>query len=255
MDTEKKLIKVSLPITAPSGKIRVKKREILNEHGVPGRTRQDPMTQKCYVEWQIGYDVPINDSAKVEHTTLTSKTFTGSNGKTKYLYELSEYIKYFYDWGIISKDELLSIKDILENLPMDAHFDRHPDMAIRRRHFQTREINELEFLYTVVESPLVVHKFDQYEVITEIEIKEQQHAVGTQPMLYLCFPITELDEGADLLGRVARQKEEATFTFDQSKKVLLLEMLKIFGMLTSRHNTDVVSIIDLILGEWGDDSE
>ena len=247
IDAEKKTLKVAIPLTAQSGKTRIKKRSILNEHGVPAATRSKPMTQECYVEWQIGYDVQVGDKDKEGLTTLKDKTFTGYKGVNKYLYELSEYVKYFHDWGVITDSELMNLKDYLTTLPIDCYFDTRSDMAIRRRIFQEKTINDIPFLYTVIESPLVVHKFDRYEIMTEIEIKEQQRAVGMQPMLYFCFPLTELDEGTTLLGRISQVKEEATFTFDSNKKFLLIEMLKIFGMLSASHNHDVRSIIKLIL--------
>ena len=252
---ENKTLKIAIPLTLQSGKTRVKKRSILNEHGIPAATRSNPMTKECYVEWQIGYDVLVGDAEKENLTTLTEKSFTSYKGKQKYLYELSEYIHYFYIWGIITYDELVTLREYLETLPTHSYFDTHSDMAIRRRIFIEKTINDIPFLYTVIESPLVVHKFDQYEIVTEIEIKEQQRAVGMQPMLYFCFPLTELDDGANLLGRISNAKEEATFTFDANKKFLLIEMLKIFGMLSANHNHDVRNIITLILGECGDDCE
>lgn len=249
VDSNKKIIKVAIPLTKQSGKIRVKKRSILNEHGVPAATRSKCMTSDCYVEWQIGYDVQKSDEDKANLTTLKDKIFIGYKGVEKYLYELSEYVKYFYDWNIITKDELIDIAESLESLQSNCYFDTHSDMAIRRREFQPKTINGIPFLYTVIESPLAVHKFDNYEIITEIEIKSQQRAVGMQPMLYFCFPLTELDEGSDLIGRISKAKECATFTFDENKKSLLLELLKIFGMLSASHNSDVRSIIKLIVDE------
>ena len=45
--------------------------------------------------------------------------------------------------------------------------------------------------------------FGDYEIIAEITIREKQRAVGTQSMLYFCFPITELKSEDPLIGRCA----------------------------------------------------
>ena len=50
-------IRIEIPLTTQSGKIRVKKRNSFYEYGIPTATRQIPFSQKHYIEWQIGYDV------------------------------------------------------------------------------------------------------------------------------------------------------------------------------------------------------
>ena len=247
LDSTNKTITVAIPLTSSSGKTRIKERSILNEYGIPVATRQQPFNQKHYIEWQIGYDIKTNDKEKAELTTLKDKTFLGANGYTKYLYELSEYIKYFYDWGIISRYELLDIKKFLSNIRKDDYLDVHNDLSIKRSHLIEKEIDNIKFLFSKVEYPLLIYKFKNYEIIAEIQTKEKQYAVGTQPMLYFCFPITELENSEKLLGRTAETKEFADFVFNKDKKEVLLELLKIFGLLTENHNKDIISIINLIL--------
>ena len=106
-ELKNKEIRVAIPLTKGTDKTRIKKRSILNEYGVPVSTKTEPFTQSCYVEWQIGYDVITSDAEKLEKTTLKDQTFIGANGKEKTLYELSEYIKYFYDWKAVSKESLI----------------------------------------------------------------------------------------------------------------------------------------------------
>ena len=92
IDNFKKEINVLIPLTVPTGKIRIKQRSILNEYGIPFASRTNNFTQSCYVEWQIGYDVIISDKEKLKESTLQNVNFIGANGKEKALYELSEYI-------------------------------------------------------------------------------------------------------------------------------------------------------------------
>lgn len=95
--------------------------------------------------------------------------------------------------------------------------------------------------------PLLIYKFDGYEIVTEIKITEKQRAVGTQPMLYLCFPITELKSKNNLVGRTAQTKEIAYFEVTKRNIKVFLEMLKMFGILSSNHKHDIVQIINTIL--------
>lgn len=66
-------------------------------------------------------------------------------------------------------------------------------------------------------------------------------------MLYLCFPITELKSKTPLLGRVSEPKEIAEFVFDDSNSGILLEMLKIFGILSKNHKHDILQILNKYL--------
>lgn len=66
-------------------------------------------------------------------------------------------------------------------------------------------------------------------------------------MLYLCFPITELENSENLLGRTAQTKEFANFVINDKTINVFLEMLKLFGTLSKNHNKDAISIINVIL--------
>ena len=240
-------IRVAIPLTKGTEKTRIKKRSILNEYGIPVSTKVEPFTQSCYVEWQIGYDVVKADVQKLEKTTLKNFSFIGANGKEKTLYELSEYIKYFYDWDIVSKKELIDIRNYLFNLSNDNYLDVNPELSIKRTHPIHKTINNFNFMWTKVEYPLLVYKFDSYEIVAEIKITEKQYAIGVQPMLYLCFPITELENSKKLLGRTAKTKEFANFVINEKNIKVFLEMLKLFGTLSKNHNKDIISIIDVII--------
>lgn len=240
-------IRVSIPLTKGTEKTRIKRRSMLNEYGIPVSTKAEPFTQNCYVEWQIGYDVIKDDAEKLERTTLKDFLFIGANGKEKTLYELSEYIKYFYDWGVITKAQLKNIKDYLSNLSENDFLDTHPDLSIKRSNFVEKTINDFKFMRTTVEYPLLVYQFGNFEIVAEIKITEKQYAIGVQPMLYLCFPITELENSEKLLGRTAKTKETANFVINKENISVFLEMLKLFGTLSKNHNKDIISIINVIL--------
>ena len=106
---------------------------------------------------------------------------------------------------------------------------------------------DLDFEILKIEYPQLIHKFKHYEVITEITIREKQRAVGVQPMLYFCFPITELISDTHLIGRCANLKEFADFKINKDNSFIIVEMIKIFGMLSPSHKHDTIEIIDLVI--------
>jgi len=254
IDYKNKEILVTIPLTTSTGKIRVKQRDNIYGYGIPFASKQKKFTQKNYIEWQIGYDIEVNkkynERLKKNLTTLDIK-FTAFNGKEKYLYELSEYLYYMVDFGVIKIDELKEIKYFLSSLKDDNLIEKHPHCQIKRTHPQIEIINNFEFEILKVEYPQLVYKFKDYELIAEITIKEKQRAVGIQPMLYFCFPITELISKTQLIGRSAKLKEFAYFKFDKSNAFIIVEMIKIFGMLSKSHNFDMIKILDVIISNKG----
>lgn len=249
LDEASKSIAVAIPLTKGTEKTRIKKRSIANEYGLPVATKTEPFSQQCYVEWQIGYDVVVSDPEKLALTTLKEKNFIGANGKKKALYELSEYIYYFCQWEPSFKEELRSIQLFLKEIEDRQLLDVNKEYVIERSHPVPQKLFNMEFEYTQVKYPLLIHKFSPFEIITEIKISEKQYAVGVQPMLYFCFPVTELQAGTPLLGRVAQTKETANFVISPANGKVFFETLKIFGILSQNHKSDILSIIDLILSD------
>ena len=241
-------IEVPILLTAVSGKIRIKNRSIINEYGTPVAVRRDGFALSNYVEWQIGYDVVKKETEKLSESSLPDTEFIGANGKTKALYELSEYIWYFYKWNIVSRKDLESVIDYLNSISNNDLINNNSELQIDRSHPMAKNINGFDFEYTQVKYPLLIHKFNGYEIVTEIKITEKQYAVGTQPMLYLCFPITELKAETNLIGRNANAKEFAHFDITERNIEVFLEMLKMFGILSNNHRHDILQIINTILG-------
>ena len=243
-DEENKRILVDIPLTRPTGKIRIKSRSMFYEYGKPHATRSVPLNQDNYVEWQIGYDLEYK---KRSNSSLPHISFIGSNGKKKVLYELSEYLYYFYSWDMITSSELKGTIEFLSNLEEKNLISNHPDCQITRTHPIEKQINDATFFEMTLKYPQLVYKFGKYEIITEITIREKQRAVGIQPMLYVCFPITELQVSESLIGRIARKKEMAQFVIDKSNYRIVIEMVKVFGMLSPSHHKDILEILKSVL--------
>lgn len=244
---QERKIEVPILLTAVSGKIRVKNRSIVNEYGTPVAVKRDGFVLSNYVEWQIGYDVVKKEAEKFADSSLPDTEFVGANGKIKALYELSEYVWHFYKWGIVSREELEGIASYLNSIQDRDLIDNNSELQIDRSHPTAKIINGFNFEYTQVKYPLLIYKFNGYEIVTEIKITEKQYAVGTQPMLYLCFPVTELKANVNLIGRTAKTKEIAYFEITANNIKVFLEMLKMFGILSNNHKHDILQIIRTIL--------
>src|SRR3972149_8855906 len=106
---KEKNIWVVIPATN-AGKFRFKKRKNRLDFGETFSTRECCFDDETYLEWQIGYDIPVKDieDGKGE-TKLNKKHFIGSNGKRKYPYELSELLYTAVDLSLITKKD---IKDL-----------------------------------------------------------------------------------------------------------------------------------------------
>ncbi|WQW41383.1 R.Pab1 family restriction endonuclease [Helicobacter pylori] len=147
IDDSKKAIEVSVPLTSISGKVRVKIRHAFSDYGISTATRKIPFSLKHYVEWQIGYDVPIKDKEKLELTTLKDEKyhFLGANNKVKTLYELSEIIYYAKQLGLISLENL---ENTLKYLEKQKQFIE--DNFIRER-FRLHQFGGMDFCFSILE--------------------------------------------------------------------------------------------------------
>ncbi len=183
---DEKVIEVSIPLTSISGKVRVKIRHAFSDYGVSTATRKIPFSLKHYVEWQIGYDVPIKDKEKFELTTLKDEKyhFLEANDKVKTLYELSEIIYYAKQLGLIS---LKNLENTLKYLEKQKQFIEDSFMITRER-FKSHQFGGMDFELSRISYPLFIHSFNDNQ-LSEIVIREQQYGSKIQAMLYFCFSI------------------------------------------------------------------
>lgn len=244
IDNNKKVIEISIPLTSISGKACVKIRHAFSDYGISTATRKIPFSLKHYIEWQIGYDVPIKDKEKFELTTLKDEKyhFLGANNKIKTLYELSEIIYYAKQLNLISLENL---ENTLKYLEKQKQFIED-NFTITRERFRLHQFGGMDFELSRISYPLLIHSFNDNQ-LSEIVIREQQYGSKTQAMLYFCFSILELKTATPLLNRTAALKEHALLTIHKTNALMFLEMLKIFGLLSQAHHDDVLKILEKIL--------
>ncbi len=229
-----------LPLTQPTGKVRVKERNSFYEYGNPVAVRQTNLSLNHYVEWQIGYDLLLNEENK-NKTTLNNKQFINYKGEDKLPYELSEILYYSFQNKYITKNDILNVYN--EIRATKDTIDILDEMQITRTNPIETKINNVEFYKMKVSYPLIVHKFGQYDIYAEIMNREKQRAIGIQPMLYVCLPIISLKFKEQPLGRILNSKECGEWVIGKEEAKLSLELFRIFGMLTEKHKYDVSMIL------------
>ena len=234
-----------LPMTQPTGKIRIKQRSHFAEYGIPIAVKSHKMSQDCYAEWQIGYDLLKNDENATK-TTLTDWTFINYKGEKKYPYELCEILYYAHKVGLLNDNDIMSAYNAISSINETDTFEQREDMNICRTHPKDAHINGMDFYKMTVSYPLLVHQFGEYNIYSEIVIKEKQRAVGTQAMLYLCIPLTKLTIMTNIIGRTMNTNETAVWQIGAEEAKLALELFHIFGMLSPKHRYDVLEIFKTI---------
>lgn len=234
---------VSLPMTKPTGKVRIKRRSFFADYGEPVAPRQIALSQSNYVEWQIGYDLLACPENAVK-TSLSDHIFSNYKKEKKYAYELSEIAYYAFLHGFICLSDIQECYDLIKNIPSEDTFEE--TASISRTNPRKRMINGLSFYEMNVSYPLFVHRFGQYEIFAEIMIREKQKAVGTQAMLYVCLPLTTVRFARDPFGRTLDSKECAQWRIGKEEAELALELFRVFGMLSAKHRHDVMEILKML---------
>lgn len=228
---------------ANAGKFRFKKRKNRYDFGETFSTRECCFDEQTYLEWQIGYDLPVKDVKEgKEKTKLDKKSFVGSNGKQKYPSELSEIFYSAIQLGLISKEEgkhllkeISSYRDFVDEKAISV--ERHSELTINGVNFKETSI-KLPTLF-MVETP------DGAQI--EVSIQKQQYATGVQPMVYFCIPLKSFKDHSYLLGKSSVSGDKLTYVIDKSNVQNLTNLMRIFGMASKRHNHDVVQILQTLL--------
>lgn len=240
-------IKIQIPLTKHTGKYRVKSRSDGQLFGTKVYTRKQKFTSDCYVEWQIGYDVPftsLNDEDKKNAEII----FKAANGKKKTIYELSYYIFELYKLGVITQKELRDLYEKLKGVKTEDFIEKRPELQPKRNKSGSTVLGGLEFSASTAEYPTLTYELSD-GITAEITVREQQHASGIQAMLYVCLPISLLSPDSELIGHYAERNQTADLTLTKNNAGDLLKLLWLFGLMSPSHNHDVIAITEAILKE------
>lgn len=239
---KEKEIHVVIP-AANFRKFRFKKRDSRLDFGNTFSTRKIPFDRNTYLEWQIGYDVPIKDvKAGKAKTKLNKEYFVGSNGKQKYPYELSELVYEATGLGLISKKELKNVLDEIKG------YKDFIDKKVPSVEYHSKvTINGISFEEASIKLPtlFMIETIDGTQI--EVATQKQQYATGIQPMVYFCIPLEAFSDSSKLSSRSSVSGDVLTYVINEDNAKNLISMLKIFGMISKRHNHDMIQIIGILL--------
>jgi hypothetical protein len=238
--TETNFIRVRLPLTDVTGKVRVKEKTA-NGFGQPVAPSKTVLGKKDYLEWQIGYDVPNTNSP----TSIPEIKFT-RNGETKYGHELAKLLYESLRLGLLTTNELVrelaalknvSPGDFEENLPVEVETSPHRGPAGFQR---------------------AVQRIPQFTKTTpygwvQIQLKQKQRAVGYQAMVYVCLPMNAVlaMDGQPRPPDKAKSKETVYYDFTRENASFLLDIIQAFGIASQEHNEDLQTILGKILETAG----
>ena len=227
-----------------AGKFRFKKRQNRFSFGKTFSTRNKPFDEQTYLEWQIGYDVPVRnvEVGNVE-VKLKEQSFVGSNDKKKYPAELSELFYITIKQSLISKEE---VEKLFEEICVYRELIDKKTISVEKQKSQIN-LNGIKFEETSINLPtlFMIETLDGTQV--EVSIKQQQYASGVQPMVYFCIPLTSFRNSSEFLGKPSNSGDKLIYVINKKNVQNLVNLIRIFGMASERHKHDIVQIIRIIL--------
>jgi hypothetical protein len=234
-------IRVRLPLTDVTGKVRAKAKSP-DGFGVPVAPSKTVLGKKHYLEWQIGYDTPNAD----DPTTVPEIKFKRGR-ETKYGHELSKIIFESVRIGLLTTNEIRSEISALEKIPA-ADFEENQPVRV------DTETNNSSGGFQRAEQRVPQFTKNSPHGSVQIQLKQKQRAVGYQAMVYVCVPLTEvltMDGEARPPGR-AKSKETVYYDFTNENAGLLRDIIRAFGLASAQHNEDMRTILELVLKNAAD---
>lgn len=228
------------------GKFRFKKRKQDLDFGKIFSTRQLLFDDSAYLEWQIGYDIPISNKGDTKLTSDNYK-FKATNGLDKYPYELSEI---FYQAVELKHIKEKRAEDLLDEIENYKNFIDQKAITVERH--STINLNGINYEETSIKLPTLFMVETQDKTIIEVSIQKQQYASGVQPMIYFCIPINSFNNRDlidELKKRPAQSGDELDYVINKFNVSNIETIMKVFGMASERHNHDIVKILRILLNK------
>jgi R.Pab1 restriction endonuclease len=229
-------VRVRLPLTDVTGKVRVKEMTP-GGFGIPVAPTKTLLGERHYLEWQIGYDLPGTNSP-----SLVPQIHFQGNGGMKYGHELAKIIFEAARMGLLSTNDLIRELQSLKK--------------IRPAEFEENQAVQVEVSTNVAANGFrsAVQRMPQFTKTTpngsvQIQLKQKQRAVGYQAMVYVCLPMNRV---LDMNGNArtpgpAKSKETVYYDFNRTNAAFILDIIHAFGMASQQHNEDLREILEQIL--------
>lgn len=200
----------SLPITAHTSKIRLKR------NGESFATKSKNLLDDDLIEWQISYYKPKTD---------------------KELMEIGEMLEFAYKNKIISNNEISELKKYIQSIKKTFFEEYKFRVEKIKNNFYDFEVFLREFPFIRKELPSGCS--------VEVEIKHQQLAAGFQSMIYIFIPLKIVlsESGNKVVGRVARAKERVLW---EPTKRDIIKIIEVFAVASKNHLQDIKDILEKI---------
>jgi len=236
IETLTNAVRVRLPLTDVTGKVRVKEKSS-DGFGLPVAPSKTILGKKHYLEWQIGYDIPNTNSPSVVPEIKFLR-----NGETKYGHELSKIIFEAVRIGLLSTNDLVREIEALKKIRPTEFEESQPVQVETATNTMTDGFQS------------TVQRLPQFTKTTphgwvQIQLKQKQHAVGYQAMVYVCLPLDEVltPDGLPRKAGPAKSKETVYYDFTRENAAFLLDIIHAFGLASRQHNEDMAHILGKIL--------
>jgi hypothetical protein len=231
---------VELPLSNPTGKIRLKRRNETTNYGLPIAARKEKLTSNDYIEWQISYaSSPPPRESEVKEVIL-------SDGRVGC--ELTKLL-----WEGLRLD-ILSAEDITEMMNFVSGVRKDETLEENERIIREETPIEIKggFRKFIEKSPLFLKRNEAARYFVEIALKHKQRAVGLQAMVYLCIYIENLKDykGDILTGKMAGPKGFGILEVTSKNKEIISDTVKAFALASRTHNNDIRSILKQIEEKW-----
>lgn len=238
---ENSTLKIKLPLTQPTSKVRVKQRTNILEAGIPIAARQRNFTPDLYLEWQIAYDTE-DKSKSVQQILYTRHKINDGSHKQKSTFELTDLLWEAIACGLLPKEKINELRTFGSSIKSEEYLENNIQPRMERNGTYTK--HKLEFIVCYKKSPILLYQYKN--TLIELFVDSKQKAVGNQIMLFFDLPVTELEEWNNLQNRPAYKKEEVTWTINKKNSEILVYLAKCFMIGSQQHNQDLLSICKAI---------
>lgn len=232
-------VEIRLPLTNVSGPARVKRRAD-DGFGLPLAPTKADLDERCYLEWQIGYDTTDPNDVSVAPGIVFQR-----DGRTKYGSEFTKILAGLLAAGIVTRERLeTEFKELAKLKEVDLEAAEKVNLRPVPKTDRPLPDGFERFVQTV---PHLV-KTTPFAAI-EIQFKPKHRAVGYQPMVYVCLPLAQWrdESGAPRGTGKARSKETVIYRIDARNAGLASDIIRAFGMASREHNEDLTKILEALL--------
>lgn len=234
-------IQVILPITTPTGKVRVK-RPIAGHAANPVACCTVPLAQGDYLEWQISYDTEEANAPSVVPGVVLQKP-----QGTRYGYELVRLLVESRNIGALSNERFDEL-DQLVHAPFQGGIEEQEQIARVDDPDANTVATQFGFSRHYLHVPNYWRTGTTYSV--EIKIAAKQRAVGNQAMIFVNLPVEHCESQNDvpLIGRRANSKEKIRFTVGAHNVDVVYDTIVAFAVASEAHRNDLRMIFNALPG-------